>query len=123
MFEIAKRIAVEQDKNGNHFCIAHPSLSIASFRGGEGFESESAFLFNSNSYSLQKSSAIQQISVKQSSFWDFVETILRQKQVLLIPNWGYYTNFIAFMEDSQKDECAIGAERAASPPSEPPLFD
>ena len=33
MFEIAKRIAVEQDKNGNHFCIAHSSLSIASFRG------------------------------------------------------------------------------------------
>ena len=90
---------------------------------GEGFESESAFLFNSNSYSLQKSSAIQQISVKQSSFWAFVETILRQKQVLLIPNWGYYTNFIAFMEDSQKDECAIGAERASSPPSEPSLFD
>ena len=44
MFEIAKRIAVEQDKNGNHFCIAHSSLSIASFRVfGEGFESESAF--------------------------------------------------------------------------------
>ena len=33
MFEIAKRIAVEQDKNGNHFCIAHSSLSIASFGG------------------------------------------------------------------------------------------
>ena len=33
MFEIAKRIAVEQEKNGNHFCIAHSSLSIASFRG------------------------------------------------------------------------------------------
>jgi len=33
MFEIAKRIAVEQDKNGNHFRIAHSSLSIASFRG------------------------------------------------------------------------------------------
>ena len=33
MFEIAKRIAVEQDKNGDHFCIAHSSLSIASFRG------------------------------------------------------------------------------------------
>ena len=60
MFEIAKRIAVEQDKNGNHFCIAHSSLSIASlWVFGEGFESESAFLFNSNSYSLQKSSAIQ----------------------------------------------------------------
>ena len=24
---------MEQDKNGNHFCIAHSSLSIASFRG------------------------------------------------------------------------------------------
>ena len=33
MFEITKRIAVKQDKNGNHFCIAHSSLSIASFRG------------------------------------------------------------------------------------------
>ena len=76
--------------------------------GGEGFESESAFLFNSNSYSLQKSSAIQQISVKQSSFWAFVETILRQKQVLLIPNWGYYTNFIAFMEDPQRMSVQFG---------------
>ena len=28
----------------------------------------------------------------------------------------YYTNFIAFMEDPQKDECAIWAERAKSPP-------
>ena len=27
----------------------------------------------------------------------------------------YYTNFIAFMEDPQKDECAIWAERAKSP--------
>ena len=99
---------MEQDKNGNHFCIAHSSLSIASFRGGEGLESESAFLFNSNSYSLQKSSAIQQISVKQSSFWAFVETILRQKQVLLIPNWGYYTNFIAFMEDPQRMSVQFG---------------
>ena len=35
----------------------------------------------------------------------------------------YYTNFIAFIEDSQKDGCAIGAERAKSPPSEPSLFD
>ena len=35
----------------------------------------------------------------------------------------YYTNFIAFMEDSQKDECTIWAERAKSPPSEPSLFD
>ena len=35
----------------------------------------------------------------------------------------YYTNFIAFMEDPQKDECAIWAERAKSPPSEPSLFD
>jgi len=26
---------------------------------------------------------------KQSSFEAFLETILRQKQVLLIPNWGY----------------------------------
>ena len=60
---------------------------------------------------------------KQSSFWAFVETFLRQKQVLLIPNWGYYTNFIAFMEDPQKDVCAIWAERAKSPPSEPSLFD
>ena len=31
----------------------------------------------------------QQIYEKQSSFWTFVETILRQKQALLIPNWGY----------------------------------
>ena len=28
----------------------------------------------------------------------------------------YYTNFIAFMEDPQKDEGAIWAERAKSPP-------
>ena len=35
----------------------------------------------------------------------------------------YYTNFIAFMEDPQKDECAIWAERAKSPPLEPSLFD
>ncbi len=32
----------------------------------------------------------QQIYKKQSSFWAFIETILRQKQALLIPNWGYY---------------------------------
>jgi len=30
----------------------------------------------------------QQIYEKQSSFWAFVETILRQKQPFLIPNWG-----------------------------------
>lgn len=35
----------------------------------------------------------------------------------------YYTNFIAFMEDPQKDESAIYAERAKSPPPEPSLFD
>ena len=36
----------EQDKNDNSFCIAHPSLSIASFRSllGEWLESESAFV-------------------------------------------------------------------------------
>ena len=59
MFEIAKRIAVEQGKNGNLFCITHSSLSIASFRGIR----RGIILFNSSSYSLQKSSAIQQISV------------------------------------------------------------
>jgi transposase domain protein len=35
----------------------------------------------------------------------------------------YYTNFIAFMEDPQKDESAIYAERDKSPPPEPSLFD
>ena len=35
----------------------------------------------------------------------------------------YYTNFIVFMKDSQKDECAIWAERARSAPLEPSLFD
>ena len=35
----------------------------------------------------------------------------------------YYTNFIAFMEDPQKDESVICAERVKSPPPEPPLFD
>jgi len=35
----------------------------------------------------------------------------------------YYTNFIAFMEDPQKDESVIYAERAKSPPPEPSLFD
>ena len=35
----------------------------------------------------------------------------------------YYTNFIAFMEDPQKDESVICAERAKSPPPEPSLFD
>ena len=35
----------------------------------------------------------------------------------------YYTNFIAFMEDPQKDESVIRAERAQSPPSKPSLFD
>ena len=35
----------------------------------------------------------------------------------------YYTDFIAFMEDPQKDESAIYAERAKSPPSESSLFD
>ena len=35
----------------------------------------------------------------------------------------YYTNFITFMEDPQKDERVIWAERAKSPPSEPSLFD
>ena len=64
MFEIAKRIAVEQDK----MVIISASLILPFLLRvlgvfGEGFESESAFLFNSNSYSLQKSSAIQYISV------------------------------------------------------------
>jgi len=35
----------------------------------------------------------------------------------------YYTDFIAFMEDPQKDESVICAERAKSPSSEPSLFD
>ena len=35
----------------------------------------------------------------------------------------YYTNFIAFIEDPQKDESVICAERAKSPPPEPSLFD
>ena len=35
----------------------------------------------------------------------------------------YYSNFIDFMENPQKDECAIWAERAKSPPPEPSLFD
>lgn len=35
----------------------------------------------------------------------------------------YYTDFIAFMEDPQKDESVICAERAKSPPPEPSLFD
>ncbi len=35
----------------------------------------------------------------------------------------YYTNFIAFMEDPQKDESVICAERPKSPPQEPSLFD
>ena len=35
---------MEQDKNGNHFCIAHSSLSIRVLGAfGEGFESESSF--------------------------------------------------------------------------------
>ena len=44
----------------------------------------------------------QQIYEKQSSFWAFIETILRQKQVLLIPNWGYFVSaeagFFAVLE-------------------------
>jgi len=35
----------------------------------------------------------------------------------------YYSNFIDFMENPQKDEYAIWAERAKAPPSEPSLFD
>lgn len=35
----------------------------------------------------------------------------------------YYTNFMAFMENPMKDECAILAERENSPPPEPSLFD
>lgn len=35
----------------------------------------------------------------------------------------YYTDFISFMENPQKDECVILAERAKSPPIEPSLFD
>jgi len=35
----------------------------------------------------------------------------------------YYSNFIDFMENPQKDECAIWAERAKAPPQEPSLFD
>ena len=35
----------------------------------------------------------------------------------------YYTNFIAFMEDPQKDESIICAERPKSPTQEPSLFD
>jgi len=50
------------------------------------------------------------------SFFSQIVTMLR---LMLM----YYTNFIAFMEDPQKDECAIWAERAKSPPSEPSLFD
>ena len=50
------------------------------------------------------------------SFFSQIVTMLRLTLM-------YYTNFIAFMEDPQKDECAIGAERAKSPPSEPSLFD
>ena len=35
----------------------------------------------------------------------------------------YYSNFIDFMENPQKDEYAIWAERAKAPPPEPSLFD
>ena len=35
----------------------------------------------------------------------------------------HYTDFISFMENPQKDECVILAERAKAPPSEPSLFD
>ncbi len=35
----------------------------------------------------------------------------------------YYTNFMAFMENPMKDECAILVERGNSPPPEPSLFD
>lgn len=31
MFEISKRIAVGQHKNGDHLCIAHLSLSVGRF--------------------------------------------------------------------------------------------
>ena len=51
--------------------------------------------------------------------WAFFSQIVTKLRLMLM----YYTNFIAFMEDPQKDECAIWAERAKSPPSEPLLFD
>ena len=35
----------------------------------------------------------------------------------------YYSNFIDFMENPQKDECTIWAERAKASPPEPSLFD
>ena len=35
----------------------------------------------------------------------------------------YYSNFIDFMENPQKDEYAIWAERAKASPQEPSLFD
>ncbi|EJW90462.1 transposase, IS4 family, partial [gut metagenome] len=35
----------------------------------------------------------------------------------------YYTDFISFMENPEKDEQIIIAERMFSPPDEPSLFD
>ena len=49
----------------------------------------------------------------------FFSQIVTKLRLMLM----YYTNFIAFMEDPQKDESVIYAERAKSPPLEPSLFD
>ena len=129
MLEIAKRIAVEQDKNGNHFCIAHSSLSIASFRGvGRGIWKWKCLLvqfqliffaeiicntihfrnfadkFHRGLFYRYLFGYQQQIYEKQSSFWTFVETILRQKQVLLIPNWGYYLQHSLSVDTQKRSE-------------------
>ena len=50
--------------------------------------------------------------------WVFSQIVTMLRLTLM-----YYTNSIAFVENPQKDECAIWAERAKSPPSEPSLSD
>ena len=114
MFEIAKRIAVEHDKNGNPFCITHSSLSIASFRvvwrGIIIVQFQFIFfaeivcntitfrnfankfhrgLFYRSLFGFQ-----QQTHEKQSSFWAFIESILRQKTTLAYPELGLVCSIV-----------------------------
>ena len=111
MFEIAKRIAVEQDENSNHFCIAHSSLSITSFRVGRGTWKRKCFFVqfpliffteivcNTINYRNFADKFHRGLfccyltgfqNKEQFSFGAIVETILRQKTSVPYPELALY---------------------------------
>ena len=136
MFEIAKRIAVEQEKNGNHFCIAHSSLSIASFRGvWRGIWKRKCFCFQfqliffaeiiCNTIDFHNFAdkfqrivlllydwfSIVYIQKNNPLFRLLLKLYLGEKEELLIPNWGFSFSSFCRTNSFTKQQSGSAASR------------